>query len=225
MKFHDMNSNLRFTERITRIMQMTVILFVLGMLVMPTSAQQVKPSNQIPISPLSLHHSPFARPHWIELGKCKIDYTAFLPDGLEEWVDNQISGDWSNELDPHHPNVYLKVFSDSTESEQIGSTIYRGFFAQGNSWWDWVQKMRAWFLQNKKIVYINGDVLDRSPSGTCSPSHRWFEWERGWLLTLAGWAKLRFEQSSSKWSSDYHLFVRNCQHFSDWVLTGIDNSR
>ena len=165
---------------------------------------------------------------WIEVGDCIVDYTSWLPDWIENIVDDFISGSWSNNLDPEHPDAYLKVFTDSSEEEQIGNTIYRGFYAQGNNAEDWIEKMEAWFDEDKQVIYVNGVVLDKDSRDNCSVWHKDYEYTTntfglGWY-TKAGEAKLRHESGKSYEPPGYHLFARNCQHFRDWVLTGNDTA-
>ena len=164
----------------------------------------------------------YADNYWVELGECVVDYTSWLPDWLENWVDDVIAGDWNNNLDPEHPDAYLKVFTSSSENTQVGSTIYRGFYAQGNEPEAWKKKMKAWFLEKKRVVYVNGVILDKESRNNCSVHHRDYVWSGGWF-TDAGMAKLRFDSGTS-YQPNYHLFARNCQHFKNWVLTGTDNS-
>ena len=122
-----------------------------------------------------------------------MDYTSWLPDWLENWVDNLISGGWSNNLDPEHPDAYLKIFTDSSEDDQIGSTIYRGFYAQGNTRKDWKKKMKAWFLEKRRVIYVNGVVLDKESRNNCTVYQRDYEWVGG-KKSSAGKAKLKLPQ-------------------------------
>lgn len=160
---------------------------------------------------------------WVELGECVVDYTSWLPDWIEGWVDDVISGEWSNGLEAEHPDAYLKVFADSSEEQQIGSTIYRGFYAEGNEAEDWIEKLTAW-ADNKRVVYVTGVVKDKESRNNCSLVHRNFEFGSWGFFTTAGSAKSRFDTGRS-YEPDYHLFKRNCQHFTKWVLTGVDGGQ
>lgn len=164
---------------------------------------------------------------WVEVGECIVDYTSKLPDWLEGYVDSLISGGWSNNLEPEHPDAYLKVFTNSSEQEQIGNTIYRGFFAQDNNDKDWQISIFTWFLEDR-VIYLNGVVIDSESRDNCSVYHRDYEYKSynvggvtvtGWY-TDAGEAKSRHEIGKTYEPPGYHLFARNCQHFRDWVLTG-----
>ena len=147
-----------------------------------------------------------------------MDYTAWLPGFIEFVVDNIISTVLTNHLDPEHPDAYLKVFTDSSEEDQIGSDIYRGFYADGNTFQDWFDSMLAWFIDGE-IEYINGVIKDKESRDNCSVEVRNYEYKPGTFLdwTEAGWAKSRFDKAAA-FTPDYHLFVRNCHHFTNWVL-------
>ena len=164
--------------------------------------------------------------NWIELGECVVDYTDWMWDWLENLIDDFVEGDWTNNLEVEHPDAYLKIFTNSTEEEQVGSTTYRGFYAQDNDFNDWWDKLWAWFwLNQRKVEYVNGNVVDTDDRDDCSVYHADNEHKSGtWLRTRAGWSKLNFDNGSS-YEPNYHLFVRNCQHFTEWVLTLIDTSQ
>ena len=145
----------------------------------------------------------YASNPWIEMGKCVVDYTSWLPDCIENWIDSLISGSWSNGLEPEHPDVYLKKFTDSSEQDQIGSTIYRGFYADGNDKEDWDEKLEAWFDQNRTVVYIRGVMKDKTSRDNCTMEERDFEFANDslFILTSAGWAKNRFDMAWSEYHS------------------------
>ena len=156
-----------------------------------------------------------------------MDYTEWLPDWLEGYVDSLVAGAWSNHLEAEHPDAFLKVFANSAAPEPEVGPIYRGFYAQGNSTSDWMNKMMAWFLDDRRVVYINGVVLDTVHRESCTLWHADFETKLvGKLIwfTKAGEAKERFVTGYSYEKPGYHLFDRNCQHFRNWVLTGTDRS-
>lgn len=193
--------SLRLSERVNRLFLGAVLTTALAFLfVVPT--QQAAPTQN----------------PWLDIGDCTVDYTSWLPDWIENWVDDLISGSWSNYLEPEHPDVYFKEFANASEQDQLGSTIYRGFYAQGNTKQQWQEKLKAWFFERERIIYINGVVMDKEHRNNCDVWERDLEFN-GPFRTRAGWAKLRFNSAQS-YGSNYHLFARNCQHFRNFVLTG-----
>lgn len=155
-----------------------------------------------------------------EFGKCIVDYTESLPDGVESIVDGFVSY-FSGGLQPEHHDVYRKIFAnfdDVQTDEQIGNTVYRGFYACGNDLVKWFESMRAWFFENRRVVYVNGHMIDKDSRSNCNKFALGYETLGGSTFTYVGHVNDRWGVAWSK----FHLFTRNCQHWAKFVQTGTE---
>lgn len=154
---------------------------------------------------------------FFEFGTCVVDYTESLTDDIEAIVDTFSHLIFGYKLEHH--DVYRKVFENfeaSQREEQLGSTVYRGFYATGNDLIQWTVSLVLWFT-SRSVHYVNGHMIDKQARDSCSMfTAGYLTLDGGRTFTLAGKADQRW---GVPWSQ-FHLFKRNCQTWADYVRTG-----
>lgn len=99
----------------------------------------------------------------------------------------------------------------------------RGLFATFKDIATWEKSMKDWFLW-RKVVYVDCEMRETHSTIGCTYKFRVVSPESKYVKEKQSafrGAPYYFEQD---WD-EYHLFVKNCQHYNDWVLTGIDHSQ
>lgn len=100
--------------------------------------------------------------------------------------------------------------------EQIGNTIYRGFYATGNDLLTWYESSMAWFFDGRRVVHVYGHMLNKQVRKNCYMFAVGYETLNGSTYTYVGHVKQRW---GMPWSN-FHLFTRNCQDWAKMVQTG-----
>lgn len=98
---------------------------------------------------------------------------------------------------------------------QIGNTIYRGFYATGDDLLTWYESMRTWFFDDRRVVYIKGQMLDKQARNNSYMFGGGYKFIGGGTLTYVGHVKQRW---GIPWNQ-FHSFTRNCQDKAKIVYT------
>lgn len=111
-----------------------------------------------------------------------------------------------------------------SKTERVIEDGRRGFYATFNDPGQWAYAMWAYFMQNKTIVYVDSEMRENHSTIGCT--HKFVVLHTPSEYIRESINAFKNAPAFFLWDwEDYHLFERNCQHYNDWVLTGIDHSR
>ncbi len=143
---------------------------------------------------------------WKEWGRCEVDYTGLLPDCIEALIDSYFER--GKELEHH--DVFIQTF-DSPDDDLQNRAEIKGFFATGEDHAKWAASMSAWFVLGV-VVWVEGEMKETESREHC------YKFGTGWSNeSKYKDMKARYDTNWTK----FHLFVRNCQVWTHWVITKV----
>ena len=120
--------------------------------------------------------------------------------------------------------IYRSTRDEISMTEWVTDEGRRGFYATFKDPAQWAYAMWQYFMQNKTIVYVDSEMRENFSTIGCSQKFLVLNTPSEYIkesISAFRDAPALFEQD---WDN-YHLFERNCQHYNDWVLTGVDHSQ
>lgn len=120
--------------------------------------------------------------------------------------------------------VYRSTSDEISITEWVTDAGRRGFYATFDDPLQWAYAMYAYFFQYGAVVYVDSEMREQFHAMGCTHKFLVLDSPSEYIkesINAFRFAPFYYEQD---WD-DYHLFVRNCQHYNDWVLTGVDHSQ
>lgn len=157
------------------------------------------------------------------------DTSWFLPFWLTEEIEKYT--DERNDIAHKEPCrtqsnvvVYRRTSNDEiTITEWVTDAKRRGFFATFSDPTQWVAAMAAYFLLDGAIIYVDSEMRENHSTIGCTHKFLVLDTPSEYIKESINAFRDSPAFFERDWE-DYHLFERNCQHYNDWVLTGVNHS-